>query len=200
MSLITCPDCKKEISASAKSCPHCGHDLSLSRGGSFGCFAFILGSAVVGYFGARMLGKIGWMPDNEGGVFWVFFGLSCGAAFVIAKIYDHDWGKSSADATPSVTTWITPSGNYRASDDAYHWCNECCGAFPIEDKFCCHCGCVYTEEELADLSGTKTAGTLGDYLHDGYEPGGDCVEQCPHCNKQNLKEYTICSHCGRRLG
>lgn len=30
MALITCPDCSKEISSSADSCPHCGRPMSTS--------------------------------------------------------------------------------------------------------------------------------------------------------------------------
>jgi predicted amidophosphoribosyltransferase len=31
MSLITCPDCRKEISDQATSCPHCGRPLNTSQ-------------------------------------------------------------------------------------------------------------------------------------------------------------------------
>ena len=30
MALITCPDCNKEISSSADSCPHCGRPMATS--------------------------------------------------------------------------------------------------------------------------------------------------------------------------
>ena len=37
MALTNCPECKKEISSSAKKCPHCGYQPK-----STGCFTYIL--------------------------------------------------------------------------------------------------------------------------------------------------------------
>ncbi len=31
MALVLCPECKKEISSSAASCPHCGHQLKVKK-------------------------------------------------------------------------------------------------------------------------------------------------------------------------
>jgi|JI8StandDraft_2_1071088.scaffolds.fasta_scaffold68934_1 hypothetical protein len=39
MALIKCPECKKEISNSAKNCPSCGYKISK---GGIGCFTYLL--------------------------------------------------------------------------------------------------------------------------------------------------------------
>ena len=39
MALIKCPECKKEISNSAKNCPSCGYKISKS---GIGCFTYLL--------------------------------------------------------------------------------------------------------------------------------------------------------------
>jgi len=42
MALIACPSCKKEVSDSAKSCPHCGHALTV-EGGAIILILFFVG-------------------------------------------------------------------------------------------------------------------------------------------------------------
>ena len=54
MALITCQECKKEISESAKKCPHCGFELE--KGG--GCLPIII-------IGAIVIGAISSLSNND---------------------------------------------------------------------------------------------------------------------------------------
>ena len=49
MSIIQCPECKKEISNQATSCPHCGYKLKETAQGMGGCglFLLIVGAIIV---------------------------------------------------------------------------------------------------------------------------------------------------------
>lgn len=48
MAMITCPECKKEISSEASTCPSCGYDFSKAKkkknqnGCAIGCLAVIV--------------------------------------------------------------------------------------------------------------------------------------------------------------
>jgi RNA polymerase subunit RPABC4/transcription elongation factor Spt4 len=44
MELVNCPECKKEISSSAKICPHCGYKLAKNNRG---CFTLFIGLIVI---------------------------------------------------------------------------------------------------------------------------------------------------------
>ena len=48
MALINCPECNKQVSGSAKSCPHCGMDLSEPEG-TFGSdpFGWVIAGGVL---------------------------------------------------------------------------------------------------------------------------------------------------------
>lgn len=56
MSLVTCPDCDRDVSDNAESCPNCGHPMSESdpeQGAmlrAIGIFLFIVGAAAAVYY------------------------------------------------------------------------------------------------------------------------------------------------------
>ena len=55
MALVTCRECKGQISSEAKACPHCGYrDTRSSKGGFL--FALIILSIAAGVFGSIPLG------------------------------------------------------------------------------------------------------------------------------------------------
>jgi hypothetical protein len=56
MALITCPECKKEISDTANKCPHCGYIIRLTRKWSPGIAALL--SLVLPGAGQMYKGKV----------------------------------------------------------------------------------------------------------------------------------------------
>jgi hypothetical protein len=82
MALINCPECKKEISDKAASCPHCG---------------FILLCPKCGYF---------WSKDKEANSYSIVFGEKCkhcGNYFVGKKI------KASIPYKFGLIRWLSES-------------------------------------------------------------------------------------------
>ena len=90
MSLIQCPECKKEISDSAEKCPHCGYQLTAevvdqakkkTSGKTIGCLiliAFIIFLVIYGSIGDDSEnGTAGWKEDKI-------------AAYVMAKQFVED--------------------------------------------------------------------------------------------------------------
>jgi hypothetical protein len=55
MALVECPDCEKEISNTAKNCPHCGADI-WNEGGMI---LFVIACSVVVTVVLVVLGKLG---------------------------------------------------------------------------------------------------------------------------------------------
>lgn len=68
MSLIKCPECGKEISSDAASCPHCGKNKQIPIGKRIVSFVMIviattIACAVLGMVGAFILIRIAEKPD-----------------------------------------------------------------------------------------------------------------------------------------
>ena len=63
MALVECPDCEKEISDTAKNCPHCGADVSVE--GYFILFIIACTFAVLAVFG--VLAKLGIIESEPDG-------------------------------------------------------------------------------------------------------------------------------------
>ncbi len=56
MALIKCPECNREVSSDAKTCPHCGKDLSKSKKSALFLLIFFLLLGALGY----CVEKFGW--------------------------------------------------------------------------------------------------------------------------------------------
>ncbi len=57
MSLIDCPDCKKQVSAEAEKCPHCGRTIKQKQSATGVMAAIIIGLVV----GVMMLKGCGYL-------------------------------------------------------------------------------------------------------------------------------------------
>lgn len=64
MAMTKCPECKKEVSSGAETCPHCGKVLKI-RSGCGGCLLFILGAAVFVVFAVIIFSALGSWSDYQ---------------------------------------------------------------------------------------------------------------------------------------
>jgi len=75
MSLVVCADCSKEISSSAKACPHCGAPIAYKNARGNPVLIGLIAGAVVGFgSGAAIF---------AGKTAWVFFALVLAGLFAV---------------------------------------------------------------------------------------------------------------------
>lgn len=80
MALVTCQDCKQQVSSNAITCPHCGRSLP---GGNF--FLELLVAVLFLITGAGLIGSLiyGWGADSW---YSVYSGLALVVIFVAARL------------------------------------------------------------------------------------------------------------------
>jgi len=85
MALTHCPECSKEISSNAKSCPHCGYQPK-----STGCFTYIF-YIILAFFALYILSLI--FPSNSSG----------STVINDSRTFEQSWRSPSNDELVSIS-------------------------------------------------------------------------------------------------
>ena len=116
MALMNCPECKKEISSTCKSCPHCGFPVAAAKTaelskaikastdktlnkGCMGCLGVIV-----------LLGIIGWIFGPSDSSTGDSFHLGYKVGFVDGNMAMQQGRLKAANAEKEATAWSVASG------------------------------------------------------------------------------------------